>query len=86
MVGQHSEETKRKISEKMKGIVRSEETKKKINPPKSIKTNSPRMTETIRTTKTSRLQKPQPSSGMIWAHAAKVLSLERADEMHDTQN
>ena len=31
MVGKHSEETKRKISEKLKGIVRSEETRKKIS-------------------------------------------------------
>ena len=29
MVGKHSEETKKKISEKLKGIVRSEETRKK---------------------------------------------------------
>ena len=42
MVGQHSEETKQKISEKMKGIKRSEETKKKISEGKKGKKISPK--------------------------------------------
>lgn len=37
MIGKHSEETKQKISEKLKGIKRSEETKRKISEGKTGK-------------------------------------------------
>lgn len=39
MIGQHSEQTKKKISEKLKGIKRSEATRKKISEGKTGKKN-----------------------------------------------